>query len=122
MRLTHVNSTARLAPLQRERRGPDTWRNSVLAYRRESLCACASHGLTWIKRVDDAAMQIRRMVFRLSTNVKGWWFEAPVVESGGLVLFRSVGGRARTDRVERQSNPLGPFQPAGEGAATVLIH
>ncbi|MBG9390210.1 hypothetical protein [Caenimonas aquaedulcis] len=62
-------------------------------------------------------LNIRRV-----TNVRGWWFDALIVESEGTVLFRSSGGQARTDRVEKQFNPLGPFQPAGEGAATVLIH
>lgn len=62
-------------------------------------------------------LNIRRI-----TNIKGWWFDALIVESGGTVLFRSVGGQPRTDRVEKQINPLGPFQPAGEGAASVLIH
>ena len=34
----------------------------------------------------------------------------------GVVLFRSHGGDPRTDRVERQVNPLGPLQQLGEGA------
>lgn len=55
------------------------------------------------------------------TNVKGWWFDALVVVSNGTVLFRNVAGQAHTDRIDRQTNPLGPFQPAGESAGSALI-
>lgn len=55
------------------------------------------------------------------TKVTGWWFEALVVVSDGTVLFRNVAGQASTDRLERQINPLGPFQPAGESAGSVLM-
>lgn len=58
---------------------------------------------------------------RRITNIRGWWFEALVVVTGDTVLFRNHGGQARLDRVERQTNPLGPFQPAGEGVGTLLI-
>lgn len=56
------------------------------------------------------------------TNIRGWRFDALVVVSRGTVLFRNYGGQAHADRVERQTNPLGPFQPAGEGAGSLLIH
>jgi hypothetical protein len=55
------------------------------------------------------------------THVRGWWFEALVVVGDDTVLFRNVAGEARIERVERQKNPLGPFQPAGEGAGSLLI-
>jgi hypothetical protein len=58
---------------------------------------------------------------RRITNVTGWWFEALIVVSDGKVLFRNYAGQAHTDRVEKQINPLGPFQPAGEGAAAALL-
>jgi hypothetical protein len=58
---------------------------------------------------------------RRVTGITGWWFDALVVVSDGRVLFRNVAGQARTNRVERQINPLGPFQPAGESAGAVLI-
>lgn len=58
---------------------------------------------------------------RRVTYVKGWWFDALVVVSNGTVLFRNVAGQAHTDRVDRQTNPLGPFQPAGESAGSALI-
>ncbi|MFC5499375.1 hypothetical protein ACFPOE_17655 [Caenimonas terrae] len=58
---------------------------------------------------------------RRITNVQGWWFEALVVVSKDEVLFRNFAGQAHTDRVERQLNPLGPLQPAGESAGTLLL-
>lgn len=61
-------------------------------------------------------LNIRRV-----TNITGWSFDALIVESNGQVLFRSSGGQARIDRVERLSNPLGPFQPAGESAGRALL-
>jgi hypothetical protein len=59
---------------------------------------------------------------RRTTNVSGWWFDTLIVVSDGVVLFRNYGGQASSDRVERQVNPLGPFQPAGESAGYQLIH
>jgi len=57
------------------------------------------------------------------TRVSGWWFDAFVVVSDSKVLFRNVAGQANTSRTDRQTNPLGPFQPAGESAGTaVLMH
>lgn len=61
-------------------------------------------------------LNIRRV-----TKVSGWWFDALVVVSDETVLFRNVAGQARTDRVEKQTNPLGPLQPAGESAGALLI-
>lgn len=55
------------------------------------------------------------------TYVTGWWFDALIVVSDGVVLFRNYGGQAVTDRVERQTNPLGPLQPSGESAGAYLL-
>jgi hypothetical protein len=57
---------------------------------------------------------------RRTTEVSGWSFQALVV-SDSTVLFRNFAGQAQIDRVERQCNPLGPFQPAGEGAGAMLM-
>ncbi len=54
------------------------------------------------------------------TRITGWSFDVTVVASEDLVLFRNAGGQARIDRVERQHNPLGPLQPAGESAGSLL--
>lgn len=58
---------------------------------------------------------------RRTTYFSGWWFDALIVVANGTVLFRNFAGQAATDRVEKQVNPLGPFQPAGESAGSVLI-
>lgn len=60
-------------------------------------------------------LNIRRV-----TEVTGWSFDAMVVVSNGTVLFRNFAGQPQIDRFERQSNPLGPFQPAGEAAGALL--
>jgi hypothetical protein len=57
---------------------------------------------------------------RRTTHVTGWWFEALVVVSDERVLFRNYAGQAGTDRIEKQVNPLGPFQPAGESAGSLI--
>jgi hypothetical protein len=56
-----------------------------------------------------------------TTAVTGWWFEALVVLADDKVLFRNFAGQAHTDRLEKQFNPLGPLQPAGEGAGAILM-
>lgn len=58
---------------------------------------------------------------RRVTHSTGWWFEALVVVADGVVLFRNQSGEARIDKVDRQTNPLGPLQPAGESAGAVLL-
>jgi hypothetical protein len=57
---------------------------------------------------------------RRHTQVQGWWFEALVVTADGTVLFRNYGGQASTDKLEKQVNPLGPLQPAGESAGQLF--
>ncbi len=58
---------------------------------------------------------------RRETRVTGWTFDAMVVVSNGTVLFRNHSGQAHTVRVDKQTNPLGPLQPAGEAAGSLLI-
>jgi hypothetical protein len=57
-----------------------------------------------------------------TTNVTGWSLDALIVLKGDTVLFRNYGGQPVLDRVEKQRNPLGPFQPAGEGVGAILVH
>ena len=59
---------------------------------------------------------------RRVTHVTGWRFEALVVLSDHTVLFRNIAGEPNIDRVERRTNPLGPLQPAGEAAGSLLLH
>lgn len=56
------------------------------------------------------------------TNITGWRFEGFVVLNDNMVLFRNYAGEPRIERTERQSNPLGPFQPAGETAGRSLLN
>jgi hypothetical protein len=49
-----------------------------------------------------------------TTRVTGWRFEALIVVGADTVLFRNYAGQARIERVDKQTNPLGPLQPAGE--------
>lgn len=58
--------------------------------------------------------------FKRTVRVVGWRFEGMVAVRHGMVLFRSHGGEPRNDRTERQVNPLGPLQPAGEAAGGLL--
>lgn len=58
---------------------------------------------------------------RRTTHLTGWRFEALIVVSNDTVLFRNYSGLARIERVEQQTNPLGPFQPAGESAGASLL-
>lgn len=61
------------------------------------------------------------MNFRRTTEVTGWYFEGLLVVRDDLVLFRNHGGEPQIQRTERQSNPLGPLQPAGEAAGGLLV-
>jgi len=58
---------------------------------------------------------------RRQTHITGWSMDALVVVNDGKVLFRNHGGQPQIDRTERQVNPLGPLQPAGESAGAVLL-
>ena len=59
---------------------------------------------------------------RRITNITGWRFEGFVVLSDNMVLFRNYAGEPRIERTEKQTNPLGPFQPAGETAGRSLLN
>lgn len=61
-------------------------------------------------------LNIRRV-----TSITGWWFEALVVVNDDTVLFRNFAGQAKIDRLEKQTNPLGPLQDAGEGVGGALM-
>jgi len=54
------------------------------------------------------------------THTTGWWLETLVVVSDGVVLFRNYSGEAHIEKVERQTNPLGPLQSAGEAAGALI--
>ncbi len=62
-------------------------------------------------------LNIRRV-----TNITGWRFEGFVVLNDNMVLFRNFAGEPRIERTEKLTNPLGPFQPAGETAGRSLLN
>lgn len=59
--------------------------------------------------------------FRRTTDITGWRFEGLIVVRDELVLFRNYGGEPQIKSTDRQSNPLGPLQPAGESAGSLLV-
>ncbi|MEO8309592.1 MAG: hypothetical protein ABI520_00325 [Caldimonas sp.] len=59
--------------------------------------------------------------FERTTSVVSWRFEALVVVRDDVVLFRTFGGEPRNERVEHESNPLGPLQSIGESAAGRIV-
>jgi len=73
------------------------------------------------RRRREGGFMLDFLNFRRVTHVTGWRFEGLVAVRQGIVLFRSHGGEARIDRTERQHNPLGPLQPAGEGLGRALV-
>lgn len=60
--------------------------------------------------------------FKRTTAVAGWRFDGLVVVRGELVVFRNFGGEARIDRTERQVNPLGPLQRAGDAVGARILN
>lgn len=60
--------------------------------------------------------------FRRTTVVGGWRFDGLVVVRGDLVVFRNFGGEACIDRTERQVNPLGPLQRAGDAIGAKALN
>ena len=58
---------------------------------------------------------------RRTTYYRGWWFETLIVIADNTVLFYNTAGQAQSERVERQVNPLGPFQSSGEGVVRELL-
>ncbi|MEY4562483.1 MAG: hypothetical protein RLZZ618_1760 [Pseudomonadota bacterium] len=58
--------------------------------------------------------------FRRTTRTTGWRFEGLVVVRDDLVLFRNHGGEPKVERVDSQTNPLGPFQQAGEAVGGLI--
>ena len=60
--------------------------------------------------------------FRRTTAVAGWRFDGLVVVRGEQVVFRNFGGEARIDRTDRQVNPLGPLQRAGDAIGAKVLN
>lgn len=54
--------------------------------------------------------------------MSGWRFDALVVVRGEQVAFRNFGGEARIVRTDRQVNPLGPLQRAGDAIGAKVLN
>ncbi|MBE0626788.1 MAG: hypothetical protein IH606_18470 [Burkholderiales bacterium] len=53
--------------------------------------------------------------FQRKTDVVGWRFNAVVLITDDLVVYKLTGGQPAIHDHEKSTNPLGPFQGAGEG-------
>ncbi|HEX5372963.1 MAG TPA: hypothetical protein VFW84_09545 [Aquabacterium sp.] len=69
----------------------------------------------------EGAFLLDFLNFRRTTEISGWRFEGLIVVRDELVLFRNYGGEPQIKSTDRQSNPLGPLQPAGESAGSLLM-
>lgn len=52
--------------------------------------------------------------FKRKTNVVGWRFNAVVLITDDVVVYKLTGGQPAIHEHEESKNPLGPFQGAGE--------
>jgi hypothetical protein len=59
--------------------------------------------------------------FKRTTEVRSWQFDAIVAVRHGVVLFRNYGGAPHNERIEREVNPLGPFQGIGDSVSGLLL-
>lgn len=69
----------------------------------------------------EGAFLLDFLNFRRTTDISGWRFEGLIVVRDELVLFRNYGGEPQIKSTDRQSNPLGPLQPAGESAGSLMV-
>lgn len=52
--------------------------------------------------------------FKRKTDIVGWRFNAVVLITDGVVVYKLTGGQPEIHDREENTNPLGPFQGAGE--------
>lgn len=85
--------------------------------------ACRAYAFRFgeLKRQRTGPFLLDFLNFRRTTVVTGWAFEGLFLIRGDTVLFRNFGGEPQIERVERQRNPLGPLQPAGESASQLMV-
>ncbi|MDP1693818.1 MAG: hypothetical protein Q8L49_18045 [Burkholderiaceae bacterium] len=88
----------------------------------QSACRAYAFQLGEQSRRREGSFWLDFMNFKRTTYVTGWRFDGLVVMRGDVVLFRNFGGEARIDRVERQLNPLGPLQGAGDQIGNRLLN
>jgi hypothetical protein len=92
-------------------------RDCILA---RQACRAYEFHLSHETKRREGAFLLDFLNFRRTVRVTSWRFEGLVAVRDGVVLFRSHGGEPRNDRTERQVNPLGPLQPAGEAAGGLI--
>lgn len=118
--ITYPDVVARLAPngnVPLDALEPGI-RDCILA---RTACQAYEIQITRQKRQREGSFWLDFLNFRRTTAVSGWRFEALIVVRDGVVLFRKFGGERQISRVEKQVNPLGPLQGAGEIAAGNLV-
>jgi hypothetical protein len=93
-------------------------RDCILA---RQACRAYEFRLSEQTRQRTGAFLLDFLNFRRTTEITGWHFEGLLVVRDDLVLFRNHGGEPQLQRTERQSNPLGPLQPAGEATGGLLL-
>lgn len=88
----------------------------------EARQACKAYEFTWGRTVSkrEGNFWLDFLNFRRRTETSGWHFQGLVVVRNGVVLFRNHGGEPQIRQTERKTNPLGPLQPAGEGAGALV--
>jgi len=88
----------------------------------ESRQACRAYEFSFARQVShrEGSFWADFLNFRRRTEITGWRFQGLVVVRNGVVLFRNYGGEPQIKQTERQSNPLGPLQPAGEAAGALI--
>jgi len=72
-------------------------------------------------RVRTGAFALDWFNFKRTTEVRSWQFDAIVAVRQGVVLFRNYGGAPHNERIEREVNPLGPFQGIGDSVSGLLL-
>lgn len=118
-RIPYPQLTARLSPdpgVPFEALDPGV-RDCILA--RQGCVAYEFH-LHREERRREGSFFLDFLNFRRVSHVVGWRFEGLLAVRDGVVLFRSHAGEAHIDRTERDVNPLGPLQPAGESVGGVV--
>lgn len=88
----------------------------------ESRQACRAYEFSFGHQIShrEGSFWADFLNFRRRTEISGWRFQGLVVVRDGVVLFRNHGGEPQIRQTERQSNPLGPLQPAGEAAGALI--
>jgi hypothetical protein len=88
----------------------------------EARQACRAYEFTFARQTShrEGSFWADFLNFRRRTEIVGWRFQGLVVVRDGVVLFRNYGGEPQIKQTERQSNPLGPLQSAGEAAGALI--